>query len=82
MMVYTVTGKASSKVMFNRKLMCHLDINRPKKKDETKKLYDCTKYFNVSERVACRSYLGKVKWMYGIVKKRLHYFRSNAISKN
>lgn len=69
------TGKSPAELMFSRKLRTRLDLLFPTKeerRDDTEVSFS----FKEGERVSCRNYLGKEKWGFGKVSKRLgklHY---------
>ena len=77
LMPHICTGKTPSELVFNRKVNCKFDLLKPKKITvKTYNLDDSIRNFSVNDRVSCRNYLGKPKWIYGRISKRLgklHY---------
>lgn len=72
---HTVTGKSPAEAMFSRKIRTRLDILRPIVTKHSLQNAPPLK-FTEGERVSCRNYQGKEKWLFGRIKERLgnlHY---------
>ena len=72
------TNIAPAELMFKTKPRCKLDLIRPAelKRDFSYNDNLTCIFFKEGERVSCRNYIGKDKWKFGIIKKRigkLHY---------
>jgi len=70
---HPATGKSPAELMFARNLRTRLDLLLPTESEHIENKHAST-FFNVGNRVSCRNYVGKDKWINVIEQiEKLHY---------
>ena len=76
-MPHSVTGKTPSEMLFHKQIRNQFDLLKPNSEKLQNNSNTQVISFQKGERVSCRNYTGKDKWMFGCVEKKLgklHYW--------